>query len=273
MNTMKKLLVLLLGLCALPAFTTTVENDWRVVDPENTLYLQTNSGRVVFELAEFFAPRHVERIKKLVREGFYNDLSFYRVIDGFVVQGGNNDGTRQSQTDSGPMKAEFSRPITKNSIFILAQSPEFFAEQTGFIQGFPVARDLEKNIEYLVHCRGSMNLARGNPADSGTTDFAIMMGQATRHLDNNMSQFARAIWGLEHLARVSQGDKIIRADIAADLPKEQRTELKIMKVNSTSFQAHLEFYRYRDRSKFFVNPTAHVIDVCYAKTPVKLLAN
>jgi peptidylprolyl isomerase len=248
-------------------------DDWRNLDPENTLYLETQTGRVVFELAEFFAPNHVKRFKSLVRDGFYNDLSFYRVIDGFVVQGGVGEQEITTKLDTSPLKAEFSRPISKEADFVIAQSPEFFAPQTGFMQGFPIARDPKNNLEYLIHCRGSMNMARNNDADSGTTDFAIMMGQATRHLDNNMSQFARAIWGLEHLGKVSPNDKIISAHIAADLPKSERTQLKIMKVNSKSFEQHLEFYRYRDRSEFFVNPTPKVIDVCYAKTPVKITTN
>lgn len=64
-------------------------------DPENTLYLDLDTGRVVIELLPKVAPKHVERVKELAREGFYDDIVFHRVIDGFMAQTGcpNGDGT------------------------------------------------------------------------------------------------------------------------------------------------------------------------------------
>ena len=56
---------------------------------ENTLYLDLKDGRVVIRMLPNIAPKHVNRIKKLVRSGFYNGLPFYRVIDGFMAQAGD----------------------------------------------------------------------------------------------------------------------------------------------------------------------------------------
>ena len=69
--------------------------DLMAADLENTLYLETKDGRIVIEMRPDLAPRHVERIKELVREKFYDGLAFHRVIDGFMVQTGdpNGDGT------------------------------------------------------------------------------------------------------------------------------------------------------------------------------------
>ncbi|MFA9442741.1 MAG: peptidylprolyl isomerase, partial [Hyphomicrobium sp.] len=62
-------------------------------DPENTLIIDTTKGRVVIALRPDLAPKHVERIKKLVREGFYDGIVFHRVIEGFMAQTGCPKGT------------------------------------------------------------------------------------------------------------------------------------------------------------------------------------
>ncbi|MCA3649684.1 MAG: peptidylprolyl isomerase, partial [Methylobacterium sp.] len=64
-----------------------------MAEPENTLILDTTKGVVTIEMRPDLAPGHVAHIKKLVREGFYDGLSFHRVIDGFMAQGGCPDGT------------------------------------------------------------------------------------------------------------------------------------------------------------------------------------
>ena len=62
-------------------------------DPENTLIMETTKGKVVIELRPDLAPKHVERIKQLAREGFYDGIVFHRVIDGFMAQTGCPKGT------------------------------------------------------------------------------------------------------------------------------------------------------------------------------------
>ena len=77
-------------------------------DPENTLFLDLKDGRVVIELRPDLAPRHVERIKELARQGFYDGIVFHRVIEGFMAQGG--DPTGSGMGGSGKrLRAEFSR--------------------------------------------------------------------------------------------------------------------------------------------------------------------
>jgi peptidylprolyl isomerase len=256
------------------------DSDWRAVDPENIIYIETESGRAVFELNPDFAPNHVKRVKDLIRDKHYDGAPAYRVIDGFVVQFGPGvEGEEGIPT----LKAEFSRSINTEAPFVLAQEPEFFTPQTGFIKGFPVGRDPSRNLEYLVNCRGTINFSRGG-ANDAVAHLAIMTGQAPRHLDNNTSQFGRVLMGMEHLIKFRLGDEtnggviespedmdhIKRIRIAADLPEEDQTKLMVMKTDTDAFRMVIEGQRHRDRDNWFINPTAEVVDVCYTKVPVKL---
>jgi peptidylprolyl isomerase len=256
------------------------DSDWRAVEPENIIYIETESGRAVFELNPDFAPNHVKRVKELIRDKHYDGAPAYRVIDGFVVQFGPGiEGEEGIPT----LKAEFSHSINPEAPFVLAQEPEFFTPQTGFIRGFPVGRDPSRNLEYLVNCRGTINFSRGG-ADDAVAHLAIMTGQAPRHLDNNTSQFGRALMGMEHLIKFRLGDEanggVIESPedmdhftsirIAADLPEEDQTKLMVMKTDTEAFRKVIEGQRHRDSDSWFVNSTAEVVDVCYTKVPVKL---
>ncbi|MSP03572.1 MAG: peptidylprolyl isomerase [Acetobacteraceae bacterium] len=76
-------------------------------DPENTIYLDVKSGRVVIQLLPELAPGHVERIKSLARQGFYDNTPFHRVIEGFMAQGGDPTGTGTGGSKLPNLKAEF----------------------------------------------------------------------------------------------------------------------------------------------------------------------
>src|SRR5246500_1695086 len=79
------------------------------LDKANAIVIDTTKGRIVIKLRTDIAPQHAERIKQLAREGFYNNVPFHRVMDGFMAQTGdgkNFDGTRGSKYPN--LKAEFS---------------------------------------------------------------------------------------------------------------------------------------------------------------------
>ncbi len=155
-------------------------------DPENTLHLDLDAGRVVIELKPDLAPNHVARIKELVRQGFYDGLAFHRVIEGFMAQTGDprGDGTGGSGTK---LKAEFSS---------------------------------EK------HGRGTVSMARAGHPDSADSQFFIVLAAASHldgkytiwgqvvdgmdHVDR-IKKGASARNGV-----VTDPDRIVRLRVAAD---------------------------------------------------------
>jgi peptidylprolyl isomerase len=103
------------------------------LDPENTLYLDLPSGRVVIQMLPDIAPRHVARIKALTRKGFYDGLAFHRVIPGFMAQTGDplGDGTGGSGQQ---LKAEFSRePHVRGTVSMARTSDADGADSQFFI--------------------------------------------------------------------------------------------------------------------------------------------
>lgn len=98
-----------------------IKHSYQVKDPENALVLKLKNGDVVIEMYEDDAPKHVARIKELVRQGFYNGLKFHRVIEGFMAQtgcplGNGTGGSRQK------LKAEFNRRPHKRGTVSMARA-------------------------------------------------------------------------------------------------------------------------------------------------------
>ncbi|HEX8308834.1 MAG TPA: peptidylprolyl isomerase [Allosphingosinicella sp.] len=165
------------------------------VDPENTLLLDLSSGgRVAIQLRPDVAPGHVARIKELARKGFYNGLTFHRVIDGFMAQGGDpaGDGTGGSQLPD--LKAEFNGlPHVRGAIAAARQ-------------GAPEGAD------------AATATAAENSANS---QFYIMLGTRLS-LDRRYTVFGRVVSGMNFVDGIEKGEppanptRILQASIAAD---------------------------------------------------------
>ncbi|MCC7426081.1 MAG: peptidylprolyl isomerase [Alphaproteobacteria bacterium] len=160
-------------------------------DPENTIFMDLKDGRVVIELRPDLAPRHVERIKTLARQGFYDNTPFHRVIEGFMAQGGDPTGTGTGGSPLPNLPAEFSPP------------------------------------ERARHLRGTMSMARTANPNSANSQFFIMFAPST-HLDGQYTIWGRVVSGMEFVDRikrgeqarngaVSQPDRIVRMRVAADV--------------------------------------------------------
>jgi cyclophilin family peptidyl-prolyl cis-trans isomerase len=151
-------------------------------DPENTLVLETTKGRVVIALRPDLAPGHVERIKTLARQGFYDGIAFHRVIDGFMAQTGCPHGTGTGGSDLPDLKAEF-------------------------------------NAE--PHVRGTVSMARTNAPNSANSQFFICFDDA-RFLDKQYTVWGQVVEGMDNVDQIKRGepvrdpDRIVSARVMAD---------------------------------------------------------
>ena len=265
---------LLLSAAAPGLLPAAEEPTWRPVEPENLVLMELAEGRIAIELNPRFAPRTVSQFRDLVQQGFYDGLPFYRVIDGFVAQGG--DGSDLGELSDVPLiDSEFEIEWSDELAFTPAQKPDMFAPETGFLDGFAVGRDPGAGAGWLLHCPGVVAMARNESPDSSRTDFYIVMGQAPRYLDRNMNVFGRVVDGMDVVQRIRRGppgdNGIIRDDLAAsrirsaklaaDLPEEDRPTAYVLDDASRGFRDMLEARRDR-RQRFFHHHPPEVIDVC-----------
>lgn len=154
-------------------------------DPENTLYLELESGRVTIELAPDLAPNHVARIKELAREGFYDGIVFHRVIDGFMAQTGDPTGTGMGGSGQ-ELDAEFSdAPFERGTVGMArAQDPDSADSQ--FFICFAPASFLNGQYTVVGQVTEGMDLVDAitrvdpqNPDSSVTPDRIVSMRVAS----------------------------------------------------------------------------------------------
>lgn len=103
-------------------FIMTASSNANAQDASNNLYLDLKDGRVTIQLLPDIAPKHVERIKMLAKEGFYDGLTFHRVIDGFMAQTGDPEGTGRGGSKYPDLPAEFSKYNYKRGTIGMART-------------------------------------------------------------------------------------------------------------------------------------------------------
>ncbi len=158
-------------------------------DLENILYIDLTYGRVVIEMLPKIAPKHVERIKTLTRQKFYDGIVFHRVIDGFMAQTGDPTGTGMGGSKMPDIKAEFS------------DEP---------------------------HIRGAVSMARASDPNSANSQFFIVTSDS-RFLDGQYSVWGRVISGMEFVDKIKKGanrdgkvvgpDGMVKVRVASDTNK------------------------------------------------------
>jgi peptidylprolyl isomerase len=153
------------------------------LDPQNTLILDTTEGAIVIKLRNDIAPHHAERLKQLARDGFYDNVPFHRVIDGFMAQTGdgeNGNGTGGSKYPD--LKAEFS------------------------------------NVPYT---RGVVGMARTSDPNSANSQFFIMFADGS-FLNGKYTVVGQVVSGMDVVDKLHKGeppsnpDKIVHAHVAGD---------------------------------------------------------
>jgi len=129
------------------------------------VHLELKTGTVTIELLPELAPNHVQRIKELVQEHFYDGLAFHRVIPGFMAQTGDPTGTGGGKSSKPNLKAEFSK---------------------------------------VPHRRGVCSMARANDPNSANSQFFICLDDAP-WLDGQYSVWGHVIDGMEHVDAIKKG--------------------------------------------------------------------
>ncbi len=254
----------------------TVAEDWRTIPAEETLVIELDRGKVTIALSPALAPRHVKQVKTLAREGFYDGLSFYRVIDGFVAQGGDPFGEKKIRKAKKLMKAEFEN-AGDDIPFAALKDADGFAPASGFVGSLPAGHDEKTGTFWHLHCAGAFAFGREDGADTASTEFYIAL-QPQRYLDRNMSVFGRVIDGMEHLQALRRveppeskdddiGEKIVSFRIAADVPEAERETFEILDSARPAFAAYAEARRNRPESFFHFRP--NYLDVCQMPAPVR----
>lgn len=253
-------------------------DDWATLDPENTLYIELASGRVVVALFPALAPGHVAQVKALARQGFYDGLSFYRVIEGFVAQGGDAFGGRPVKKPAQKtLKAEFEHAPPKDFAFDPLPDHDGYAPEVGFSGSLPVGRDPQTGTAWLLHCPGAFAFGRDEARDTASTEFYITL-QSQRYLDRNLSVFGRVVAGMEHVDALRRnapptqkgdpvGDTIVSIKVAADVPEKERAALQILKSGTPTFDAFVEARRNRPEAFFYFRP--NYVDICQIGVPVR----
>jgi len=256
---------------------TSLPSDWRVLNPENLLYIDLERGRITVALSTQLAQNHVAQIKALAREGFYDGLSFYRVIDGFVAQGGDVLEARKVKNAAKTIMAEFDQPLDDAIAFNAVKDADGYAAQAGFVGSLPAGVDKTDETIWHLHCPGAIAMARDTGKDTAGTEFYIAL-QAQRYLDRNLTVFGRVVEGMAHLQALRRvtpsqsedddlGERILTMRVAADLPESERAPLLILDSSKDVFQDYVESRRNRPEEFFYFRPD--YIDVCALPIPVR----
>jgi peptidylprolyl isomerase len=259
--------------------------DWRPADPDNTLYVDLATGRVVIELAPAFAPLHVANIKTLARAGYFNGLAVIREQDNYVAQWGDPENRHPLPAGLGKTAAEFDMPTPAALPFTRLPDGDVYAPEVGLSNGLPAARSAALHRTWLAHCYGMVGVGRDIDVESGSgAEMYVVIGHAPRHLDRNVALVGRVLKGVQLLSALPRGSlemgfyaknekplpiKSIR--VAADVPAAERINLEVLRTDTATFQKLIESRRNRPE-EFFKVP-AGKIDLCNVPLPVRETAH
>lgn len=256
---------------ALAATTATAQTaapvgaDWRTPDPNNVIVVETNKGRIIAELDPVAAPAHVERVRALIKTGFYDGLTFFRVISDFMAQTGDPKNTGEGGSDLPNLKAEFT--FRRGLDLPLGAGFKTGSTELGWIGALPVSSQNSalavmtadrKVASWGNFCSGVLGMARAGDPDSANSQF-FFMRQPNASLDKTYTAFGRVLAGLDVVRAIKTGepvpdpqDKMISVKMLADLPTDKRPAIQVMDTRGAAFQA-LVAKRQGERGASFTN--------------------
>ncbi len=225
-------------------------SDWRTPDPNNVIVVETNKGRIIAELYPQAAPNHVERVRGLVKSGFYDGLTFFRVIGDFMAQTGDPQNTGLGGSDQPNLVAEFA--FRRGADMPLGQSFKVGTNESGWVGVLPVTSQNSalavmtadrKVATWGNFCPGVLGMARATDFDSANSQF-FFMRQNVSSLDKTYTAFGRVLSGLDVVRNIKAGepvpdpqDKMISVKLLADLPADKRPSIQVMDTRGAAFKA------------------------------------
>ena len=243
------------------------EPDWRGLDPQNTLVVETSKGSIVVEMAPDLAPLAVARVKRLAREGVYDGLLFHRVIEGFVDQTGNPNNRDGGASTYPDLPAEFSArlPASARARVILRRGDAV----EGFLGAIPFvgvsALEQASGSDHRLrawgaYCAGVAGMGRQAGIDTANSEIFFMRAPA-RRLDHDYAVWGRVVRGMDVVRAIAVGeppaapDRMIRVRLAADLPVGERPNVEVLNERGARFAAEVA------RLKRRLGPAFSVCDV------------
>lgn len=249
-----------------PKLDPPTPDQFRTVDPENVLVIDTTKGRVLVEMAPEIAPKSVARIKELAREHFYDGLTFHRVVDNFMAQGGDPKGDGTGGSSKPDVPAEFT--FRRGSDAPYARTSTGAGVEEGFVNTVPVRGQISglmvmtadgKVQDWGEWCPGVAGMARASSPDSANSQF-FLMRQSNAVLEHNYTVWGRVISGEDVVRSLKTGepvpdpDKMTQVRVLSDLPADSRPKVQVLDTNSAYF---------KEQAKY-------VEDVCDIQFPAKV---
>jgi peptidylprolyl isomerase len=238
------------------------------------------TARVVIELQPEFAPKHVANLRALARAKYFDGLSVTRSQENYVVQWGQADANKPMGAAKKALPPEFTRPAAGLK-FTALPDPDTYAAQTGFVDGFPAARDPAQGSAWMVHCYGMVGAGRDNDVNSGSgAELYVVNGSPPRNLDRNITVVGRVVQGMSALSTMPRGTgamgfyekaeertPITQIRLAADVPAAERVNLEVLRTDTQTFVDLVESRRNR-QDEWYKVPAGR-IDVCNVPLPVR----
>ena len=254
-------------------------SEWRTVSPDNLWVIDTSKGRVLVELEPRAAPNHIERIRTLTNQGFYDGLKFHRVIPNFMAQTGDPQGTGEGGSELPDVKGEFSFRRGRDSGFVAVENSG--PGLRGIMGSLPITTQPDaqmfvtadfKTSANGLFCPGVAGMARAGSPDSANSQFFLMTGQ-NDNLNGGYTTFGRVVQGLDVVKALKAGDDskdgavgadadvMTKVQLASALPEAQRPTVRVALPGSPAFNAAVEAARTARGAQFGICDVQPVVEV------------
>jgi peptidylprolyl isomerase len=249
-------------------------NDWRTPDPNDVLVIDTNKGRVIVEMVPEIAPNHVQRMRELAHENFYDGQKFFRVVADFMDQTGDPQNQGSGGSSKPNLEGEFSFRRGADFPFVLGMDQG--VAELGFVKGVAVATQSmmlaqltkdQKVAGYGLFCQATAGMARSGDPNSANSQFYLMRAPYPS-LNRNYTVWGRVISGQEAVTAIKVGEPVAdpqdymeRVRLLADLPAKDRPKIRVIDPKGPWFKAELERVKAAGAGNF---------DPCDVKIPAEV---